>query len=94
MKVGGVQGKQEMTTFGGNDNVMTTLGGNSRNDFQTPTRRERDEENVEETNNEQGDEGSPLSSGDGDRGNALRFHVYIFGVVLKLSGSCLCRNIF
>ncbi|CAL6308398.1 unnamed protein product [Bathycoccus prasinos] len=35
-----------------------------KNDFQTPTRRERDEENVEETNNEQGDEGSPLSSGD------------------------------
>lgn len=66
-----------MTTFGGNDNVMTTFGGNSRNDFQTPTRRERDEENVEETNNEQGDEGSPLSSGDGDRGNALRFHEYM-----------------
>ena len=77
MKVGGVQGKQEMTTFGGNDNVMTTFGGNSRNDFQTPTRRERDEENVEETNNEQGDEDSPLSSGDGDRGNALRFHEYM-----------------
>ena len=58
---------------------MTTFGGwnSSENDFQTPTRRERDEENVEETNNEQGDEGSPLSSGDGDRGNALRFHEYM-----------------
>ena len=67
----------------GNVNVHRNRGllkikrGNSRNDFQTPTRRERDEENVEETNNEQGDEGSPLSSGDGDRGNALRFHEYM-----------------
>jgi len=62
---------------------MTTFGGNSRNDFQTPTRRERDEENVEETNNEQGDEDSPLSSGDGDRGNALRFHGCIYTNVTK-----------
>jgi len=46
--------------------------------FQTPTRQERDEENVEETNNERGDEGSPLSSGDGDRGNGLRFYYYMF----------------
>jgi hypothetical protein len=72
-----VKGKQEMATFTEIAKALKSRGENSRNDFQTPTRRERDEENVEETNNEQGDEGSPLSSGDGDRGNALRFHEYM-----------------
>lgn len=67
-----MKGKQEMATFTEIAKALKSRGENSRNDFQTPTRRERDEENVEETNNEQGDEGSPLSSGDGDRGNALR----------------------
>lgn len=66
-----------MATFTEIAKALKSRGENSRNDFQTPTRRERDEENVEETNNEQGDEGSPLSSGDGDRGNALRFHEYM-----------------
>ena len=58
-----MKGKQEMATFTEIAKALKSRGENSRNDFQTPTRRERDEENVEETNNEQGDEGSPYHRG-------------------------------